>query len=290
MIIRRQPLIVMSSSMLILMVALIAWKVFNIEPLDETAICRAAIATHYLQRQLGQVQALPDYPQQYVSANQIGDKPKSVDCQISGRLISLSEQQHAIANLYFEQKRDQLAIIVPRHAAPNRVRVFTREQFNFPKLRLAKHDLATGIHEMYGEGFDINQVIQQTVGLLKANHICGQLERQQQLKLSPVPIRDSYFKQAHKLTPYLINLVQRSPLNVEQIQKTKQQIVDLEQAFAQNTKSLVNWLQQTESTAPIDKRLLEYHLSDLKRANPRLYLPNSCNQAYIQSAELTQTL
>ncbi|MDO6764727.1 hypothetical protein [Agarivorans sp. 1_MG-2023] len=290
MIIRRQPLIVISSSLLLLTVVLIGWKVMSTPPISETAICRAAIATHFMQRQLGQIQALPDYPHQYVSASHVGDIPKSIDCQISGQLISISQQSQAIANLYVEQKRNQIAIIVPRQAAPNRVRLFTREQLTFPKVRLSKHDLATGIHEMYGEGFDTNQVIQQTVALVKANHICGQLERQKNLKLSPVPMSDSYMKQAHKLTPYLINMVQRSPLKVEEIQRTKQQIAQLESGFQENTKSLVNWLQQTQSNTPIDKRLLEYHLRDLKRANPRLYLPSSCNQAYVHSAELTQTL
>ncbi|MGY5449905.1 hypothetical protein ACVFI8_02970 [Agarivorans sp. MS3-6] len=290
MIIRRQPLIVISSSLLLITAVLIGWKVMSAPAIGETAICRAAIATHFMQRQLGQIQALPDYPHQYVSASQVGDVPKSIGCQISGQLISISEQQQALANLYFQQKRHQVAIIVPRAAAPNRVRLFTREQLTFPKVRLAKHDLATGIHEMYGEGFDTNQVIQQTVALVKANHICGQLERQQDLKLSPVPVEDSYMKQAHKLTPYLINLVQRSPLNVEEMLKTKQQIADLEQGFQKNTESLVSWLNKTESSTPIDKRLLEYHLRDLKRANPRLNIPSSCNQAYIHSAELTQTL
>ncbi|WP_220720955.1 hypothetical protein [Agarivorans litoreus] len=290
MIIRRQPLIAISSSLLLLTAVLIGWKVLNPPAIGEDAICRAAIATHFMQRQLGQIQALPDYPHQYVSASHLGDVPKSVGCQISGQLISISEQQHAIANLYFEQKRNQIAIIVPRPAAPSRVRLFTREQLTFHKVRLAKHDLATGIHEMYGEGFDTNQIIQQTVALLKANHICGQLERQQNLRLSPVPVNDSYMKQASILTPYLINMVQRSPLTVEEMLKTKQQIAGLEQGFQQNTQSLVQWLQQTESNTPIDKRLLEYHLRDLRRANPRLYLPSNCLQAYIHSAELTQTL
>ncbi|GGA98369.1 hypothetical protein [Agarivorans gilvus] len=290
MIIRRQPLIAISLSLLLVTAVLIGWRIFTPPEISETAICRAAIATHLMQRQLGEIQALPEQPHQYISASHIGGSPKALGCQVSGQLVSISQQQQAIANLYYQQKGQQLAIIEPRSAAPNRVRLFTNKQLSFPKVRLAKHDLITGIHEMYGEGFDTNQVIQQTVALVKANHICGQLERQQHLNLSPVPMEGSYLKQAHILTPYLINLVQRSPLDVEEMLRTKQQIAELEQAFKRNTPNLVNWLQQSESTRPLDKRLLEYHLRDLKRANPRLYLPSNCNQAYLHSAELTQTL
>ncbi|WP_026958107.1 hypothetical protein [Aliagarivorans taiwanensis] len=249
----------------------------------EPQICRATIATASYVRQLGEVTAVNADQGLYQIDNQ--GASRQVTCSISELSVYLDQQ----SSWQYRVERGQLQIIEVKPNLPLRVRQFNEAQLTHPKVSLSQHNLPNAFLEMFGEGYDTDQLVQHSVALLKANHICGELDELQLLEESEQSDAD-FRAQARLLQPYVLHIVQTSDIPTEMSMEVRQQINRFAQDYHENTPRILEWLSQSESAMPLDQRLLAFHLGDLAKENRQLRLPNTCQEVVLQSKELGQTL
>ncbi|RKF18121.1 hypothetical protein DBZ36_12870 [Alginatibacterium sediminis] len=252
-------------------------------------VCQAAIASEFFVAMVSDVQQTAPGQYRVFQAN--------VDCQIEDQALLLRylEQQQIYR---FEHQQDQLTMIRVNLDRPNRIRLFSLSEFKQSEVNL---DLAHALRRLFGESAQGEQAIEQSIVLQKSNYICAysEIERVNIRTLyrnpedfEPVQTSSVFLDHAEVLMPYLETLLVQSLLDDETLVLYRQRLHELSLQFKQKMPEQMRWLEQSE-TKPLEwlqTELLNYHLSDFAKLNPRLHIPKSCEDLSSLDEQLSRLL